>query len=120
MNQAKTTISAENRFEGLPSRKVSTRNAIEISGHALKRCQARGIARWMIESVVLGADLEVPVGHGCTALSLTRAAASAHGALAEKLSGIVAVMSDDGTLVTVLHAYGRRGKRYQNARRSTN
>jgi hypothetical protein len=120
MHQLKMTTPPESRFEGLPSGKGATAPAITISGHALKRCQSRGISLSMIESIVLCADREVPVGRGCTALSLTKAAARAHGALAEKLSGIVAVMSDDGTLVTVLHAYGRRGRRYQTTRGSIN
>ena len=120
MHQLKMTISPAGSFEGLPPVKGATTPAIAISRHALKRCQSRGISLGMIESIVLGADLEIPIGRGCTALSLTKAAARAHGALAEKLSGIVAVMSDDGTLVTVLHAYGRRGRRYQTTRRSVN
>ena len=120
MRYAETTVPPENDFEGVRSGTGTNAATIEVSMHALKRCQSRGIPRWMIEQVILGADLEVPVGHGCTALSLTRGAASTHGRLAEKLSGIVAVVSDDGTLVTVLHAHGRRGRRYQKARRGAN
>ena len=78
--------------------------------HAERRLQQRGMRPVWIDLLLRYADLDVPVGDGCVALSLSRHALTRlkaeHGpSLADRIRHVVLVVAGDA-IVTVLHANG--------------
>ena len=92
-----------------------------LTRHAVVRASQRGVPHGLIDALITHADMEVPVGGGCTALSLTRRRLGDRGLRAslgadlDRLAGLSAVLADDtGEVITVLHDHGgRRSRRYQ-------
>ena len=90
-----------------------------LTAHGRRRARQRGAPDAVLDALLDLADRDVPVGGGCRALSLStpRAAqARAEGtapALLERLRGRVLVLAEDGRVVTVLHAHGRRARHYR-------
>lgn len=93
----------------------------QLSQHAEVRANQRGIAGWVIDSVLEHADMETPVGSGCVALRLSRdrirdaRLRRELGARLERLGGVTVICAeDDGSVVTVLHDHGgASGRRYR-------
>ena len=88
-----------------------------VSNHATTRCQQRGVLLQVLSSLLDHGDRSVPVGGGCTAISLSRNEAARlrrtgyYPAMLERLVGLTAVVSGDGQVVTVLHATDPRYRR---------
>jgi hypothetical protein len=77
-----------------------------------------------IAALMRASDTEMPVGNGCTALTVSRQAqAEMHAdgldhALADSLGRYVVVVDGDGGIVTVAKLFrGRRGRQYRRGRR---
>jgi hypothetical protein len=92
----------------------------QLSHHASVRANQRGVPHALMDALIAHADLEVPVGKGCVALSLSRRRLDDRelreklGADLDRLGGLSVVCSDDsGEVVTVLHDWGRQGRRYR-------
>lgn len=88
-----------------------------MSNHATTRCQQRGVPLRVLSSLLDHGDRSIPVGGGHTAISLSRNEAARlrrvgyHPAMLERLVGLTAVVSNDGQVVTVLHATDARYRR---------
>jgi len=95
--------------------------SVALSKHAAMRANQRGVTHRMIEDLIACADVEAPVGRGCTVLRVSRACLkdrALKGAIStspEKLSSLALIWSDQtAEVVTLLidHA-GARGRRYR-------
>ena len=92
---------------------------INWTKHATTRSQQRGFGRDQVERLIELADLVTPVSRGAAALRVSRSAiaeAVAEGLCskaAARLAGRVAVLADDGAIVTVAHLCGRKAKAYK-------
>jgi hypothetical protein len=90
-----------------------------MTAHARIRCQQRGTPNRLLATLLDHHDRAVPVGRGCWALSLTRNAMSElrarglHADLVRRLARRVVVEGEDGSVVTLLAATGRAGRRYR-------
>ena len=91
-----------------------------LSKHAIARAKQRGVTHQMIKDLIANADVEEPVGRGCTVLRLSRrrlqdqSVRAALGARADQLQSVALIWSEDGEVVTVLHDHGSRaGRRYR-------
>jgi hypothetical protein len=94
-----------------------------LSLHASIRAQQRGVPHHLIDALVTWADVEVPVGGGCVAFSLSKRQMSDRGLRAklgaelDRLAGVALVTDDTGAVVTVLYDRGGAGgRRYRRAR----
>ena len=87
--------------------------------HAVTRSQQRGFGRMQVETLCQLADLFTPVARGADAFRVSRKAlaeAVAEGLCrkdADRLSGRVAVVADDGSIVTLAHLAGRKARAYK-------
>lgn len=95
------------------------RPASDLTLHAENRLRQRGITPDVAELVVENHDIAVPVGRGCVALSLSRAALPgllADGLpprLADKIRRVAVVVEEaTGLVVTVMHLHGDAARRY--------
>ncbi len=85
-----------------------------ISQHARQRMQQRGILSSDLAFLLGFADREVPIGDNCLALSVSRKALKEMGREAKRCENIVAIVRDDWeTIVSVLHAAGKKGTHYK-------
>jgi hypothetical protein len=90
-----------------------------LTAHGRKRLRQRGMPDAQLHALLDLADRDVPVGGGCRALSVSgRCAGQARAegaspALLERLQRRIVVLADDGRVVTVLHADGRRARHYR-------
>ncbi|MGE0116769.1 MAG: hypothetical protein AB7S71_14610 [Dongiaceae bacterium] len=81
--------------------------------------QQRGIAVETVRCLLLIFDRDVPVGGGCSALSVSHeglASMASDGAapdLIDRVKGIVLVVNEDGEVVTIQHDRGGVGRRYR-------
>jgi len=95
--------------------------ALTLTRHATIRAQQRGVPHGVLNALIAHADLEAPVGSGCTVLRFSRERLmdrdlrAALGATADRLGSLAIVLSDDtGEVVTVLHDHGgSEGRRYR-------
>ena len=74
----------------------------------------------MIRDVLEHADIEKPAGDGCVLLRISRrtledrSVRTSLGARADQLQTLALICSDDGEIVSVLHAYATAsGRRYR-------
>jgi hypothetical protein len=89
----------------------------QLSLHAERRCRQRGIGTKRLSALLDNADIEIPIGGNCHLLRVSSEAANRLDACG-RLSGLAAIVSDGGDIVTVLHCVGgRRGRRYRLNRR---
>jgi hypothetical protein len=90
---------------------------INLSHHAQIRAQQRGITPTMIEAILDNADVDQPIGNGCTLFRMSRRRGPAL-AGAEKLSRFAVVWSDtNAQVVTVLPLHSSAaGRRYRTIR----
>ncbi len=93
---------------------------LALSRHALTRANQRGITHQLIRDLLELADVEEPVGGGCTVLRLSRRQLRDRdlrarlGSRADRLQNIALVWSAEGEIVTVVHDHGgRAGRRYR-------
>jgi hypothetical protein len=96
---------------------------LSLTRHASVRAQQRGVPHRVINALATWADVEIPVGGGCVALSLSRRQMSDRGLRAslgaelDRLAGVALVADETGAVVTVLHdCGGAGGRRYRRAR----
>jgi hypothetical protein len=94
--------------------------SLSLSKHADTRNRQRGVSDALLQALIDYADCESPVGNGCSVLRVTRRALDSRevraslGAQADRLGSLVAVVSCDGNIVTVLHdKAGPTGRRYR-------
>jgi hypothetical protein len=91
----------------------------KLSPHARIRAQARGIPRHIIDAILAHADRRYFVGQGRRALMVSRRrldglASVIPAADRERMAGVVLITNRFGNaIVTVLHVYGPRGRRYR-------
>ena len=87
--------------------------------HALQRIQQRGVRMEELSLVLSERDLEVPVGSGCTALTISRGrrreliSEGYPPSVVDRTVGLIVVESAEGEIVTVLRSFGQRGRRYR-------
>jgi hypothetical protein len=94
---------------------------IALSNHASIRANQRGITHQMIEDLVAHADVEAPVGGGCTVLRVSRERLRDRSFKAqvvtrpEKLGALALVWSEEAAeVVTLLIDHGgSKGRRYR-------
>jgi hypothetical protein len=93
-----------------------------LTKHAIARANQRGVTLEVVNALLTYADVEVPVGSGCTCLRCSRDALEGVdirdklGSLAERLRGLRAIVADDnGQLVTLFHDHGN-SRRYRRTR----
>ena len=86
-----------------------------LSVHAARRCQQRGISQDEIERVIAQHDIDHEIGGDCRALRISRAAMRAGkidcGAIQhrERLTNLIVVWSDRSSqVVTAFHGHNRR------------
>lgn len=89
---------------------------MDLTFHALRRQQQRGITSERLRALLANADIDRPAGRNCRLLRISRKNARTIRD-GDKLSGLAAVVSDDtGVIVTVLHVCtGHRGRWYRRA-----
>lgn len=95
--------------------------AIALSKHAAIRANQRGITHQMIEDLLAHADVEAPVGGGCTVLRVSkerlrdRTLRAQVATRPEKLGSLALVWSDEtAEVVTLLVDHGgAKGRRYR-------
>ncbi len=91
----------------------------DLSRHALRRMQQRGIRRELIDLIWQNHDVEAQVGDGCQSLTVSRRMRGKlrEGDIAPELldkgGKIVLVVGSDGRVITVLRNGRRRGRRYR-------
>ncbi|WP_374576432.1 DUF4258 domain-containing protein [Phenylobacterium sp.] len=94
---------------------------LALSKHAAIRANQRGITHQMIEDVLSNADVEAPVGGGCTVLRVSkqrlrdRTLKGHVTTRPEKLASLALVWSDEAAeVVTLLVDHGgAKGRRYR-------
>lgn len=94
---------------------------LALTQHARARASQRGLPHAVIDALLAYADVEVPVGGGCTCLRCSREALRAAeirsliGPVADRLQDLRAIVADDdGQVVTVFRDRGgRAGRRYR-------
>jgi hypothetical protein len=92
---------------------------IHLSQHAQVRMRQRGMRDAEIAAICQFADIDVPVARNLYAMRLSRQAefearaAGVPARLIQRLIGLVAVESGDGTLVTCAHLHGRGASFYR-------
>lgn len=92
-----------------------------LSIHAEVRANQRGITHQMISDLITHADIEAPVGSGCTVLRVSRDRLKDRtlkgelGSNPDKLGALALIWSEDtGEIVTVLvDRGGAKGRRYR-------
>lgn len=90
---------------------------ISMTRHASVRARQRGIDGDRLEMFLALADVDVPVGDGCVALSISRRLKrdrdirAAFGPMLDRVADIALVMGEDGTVVTVMHDRGHGAAR---------
>lgn len=97
--------------------------AFSMSHHAAVRANQRGITHQMIIDLLAHADVEAPVGRGCTVLRLSRRRLqdgdlrAGLGSNPDKLASLALVWSEDSAeVVTVMVDHGgAKGRRYRRA-----
>jgi hypothetical protein len=88
-------------------------NTINICRHAQRRMAQRGVTLNRLTQLLEHADREAFVGSGATSLSVSRKIISTLN-LDDRLCGFAAIISGQGTLITVLPMLpGRTGRRYR-------
>lgn len=107
------------------------REETELTKHAAKRMQQRGIKKELVEVIMTHADIETDIGNGTIAYSISkerlkklRKTGDVPAQLMEKADGTcVAVANDNGpdenreAVVTILHIHGKAGRHYRKFRR---
>jgi hypothetical protein len=95
---------------------------LQMTTHATVRASQRGVPHDLIEQLLIHADLETNVGGGCVALSVSRRrlrerdVRRSAGRSLDRLRNLSVVCdASDGSIVTVLHQQGARGRRYHRA-----
>ena len=91
-----------------------------LSIHARRRCAQRGTNAHLLAAVRDWADVEVPVGNGAVAVSLSRSAAAemrAEGIRSDLIERALrrALVEGEGSIVTLIAGRERRGRRYRRA-----
>lgn len=88
---------------------------IELSKHAVGRCNQRGVRDDIIALIAANADREVHCGGGCVSLEIGQTGLAElrwrYGKLVDRARGLVVVVNDEGKVVTVLHARNQRAAR---------
>lgn len=92
-----------------------------LTRHATLRAKQRGVTHAMLDALIIHADLEAPVGGGCTVLRFSRERLNdpdlraSLGRTADRLKSLAVIFADDnGDVVTVLHDHGgSAGRRYR-------
>ena len=95
--------------------------SLALSRHASVRANQRGVTHAMLDALIAHADLEAPVGGGCTVLRFSRERLmdrdlrASLGATADRLGSLAVILADGtGDVVTVLHDHGGAdGRRYR-------
>lgn len=95
---------------------------LQMTTHAVTRASQRGVPHDLIADLLTYADLETNVGGGCVALSVSRRRLADRelrrtaGRNIDRLRNLTVVCdAGDGSIVTVLHQEGARGRRYHRA-----
>lgn len=90
-----------------------------MTHHAEARANQRGIPYSLVEAVLDHADIEVPVGDGCTVYRISKERLNDRdtrrqlGNLLDRAGKVAVICSDDGAVVTVMHDWGCQGRRYR-------
>ena len=90
---------------------------ISMTRHAYVRARQRGIDGERLDRFLSLADIDVAVGDGCVALSISRRLKrdreirAVFGPMLDRIADLALVMGEDGTVVTVLHDRGRGAAR---------
>lgn len=95
--------------------------SVSLSQHARLRANQRGVTHQMISDLIAYADVEAPVGGGCTVLRVSRERLKDAGVRSglssnpDKLASLALVWSDEAAeVVTLLLDHGgARGRRYR-------
>lgn len=92
---------------------MSIPESMRISRHAAHRCAQRGISPKCLVALLEQADVEIAVGDGATAFSVSRKQVTALN-LPGKLGRYAAIVSEDSTVITVAPMHGgQRGRHWR-------
>jgi hypothetical protein len=95
---------------------MNENRVLSFSDHALRRARQRGVPLRIIEFIIDNADLRTRVGGACQGLMISRRKlarlSEAPPADRDRAEGVTVVVAG-GTVVTVLHPQGERGRRYR-------
>lgn len=94
---------------------------LTLTRHAVIRAQQRGIRPQVIDCVLAQADIDLHAGDGCHSyrisnrkMAMLLKAGALAAAVLDRAKRVVVIWSErSGEVVTVLHDYGRRGRRYR-------
>jgi hypothetical protein len=86
----------------------------ELSVHARRRCQQRGIGNRRLSALLEYADVDRPIGSNCRLVRVSRGTAKLIRGF-DGLAGLSAIIDDTtGRIRTVMQVMsGRRGRRYR-------
>src|SRR5262249_44271192 len=88
-----------------------------FSKHARKRAQQRGVQPKTVEMVLKHADVDLEAGNGCRAYRISKRALArmVHDVTElDRATGVVVIVCEaTGEIVTVMHDYNGKGRRYR-------
>ena len=92
---------------------------LKLSKHAIVRMNQRGVRKVDIELLVAHADVAIPCGNGCMSYCMTEKGLNdlllvkVPVQMADRVRNLCAIVSVDGTIVSVMKLHGNKGKRYR-------
>jgi hypothetical protein len=94
-----------------------------LTRHASVRANQRGVTNNMLDALIAHADVEAPIGSGCTVLRFSRERLrdrelrASLGPSADRLGSLAVILANDtGKVVTVMRDHGgSEGRRYRRA-----
>lgn len=90
--------------------------SLTLSRHATKRCAQRGIRKEFLNDLLKYADVEVQVGGGAIALSVSKTTATTLD-LGNRFGHYAVIISQDATIISVLPLHNcQRGRIYRKGR----
>ena len=96
---------------------------MNLSRHAEKRVAQRGIRKELLALMMAEHDVDANLGGGCSALRVSRRRIrdlleEGHPPKTiERLKRLIVLDGDAGAVVTIMHYYGTRGRRYRRGAR---
>ncbi len=88
----------------------SNHSSINLSKHAVKRTQQRGIKPQIIDLITSEADRELPTNDNCFSISISRKKlfylkklGKINSSIINEADGVILIENNDGTILTAFH-----------------